>query len=168
MIDLDDSVELSFEDRVQIYWLENRSFIYGCITLLLIILVGYQSLRILKNHRATELQDAYIEATESTEMLAEFAQGNSDTKLGGFAALLAGDSAYSDGDYELAVKYYDLAAESLADNFLSGRAQIGSAFAHFYSGLEEEAIGKLKMISANNALPETIRTEAAYHLAVNA
>ena len=39
LIDLEESAEISFEDRVSIYWMENKSFLIGCITVLLLVAV---------------------------------------------------------------------------------------------------------------------------------
>lgn len=167
LIDLKDSANLSFEDRVNIYWKENRSFLIACIFILLLILVGYQSMRIVKEQREAALQNEYSEA-DAKGTLAEFAQAHSNKVLGGFAALKIADPAYTYENYEKAVEFYDIAASVLEEPILAGRARIGQAFALYRSGNPEEGLARLSAVAADTTIAEAIRAEAAYHLAVEA
>ena len=40
LIDAEESLELSVEDKISLYWQENKSFIIACFSVLVIILVG--------------------------------------------------------------------------------------------------------------------------------
>lgn len=167
LIDVEDSASVSFEDRVNIYWQENKGFLIGCITALFLVIAGYQGIQIIKEQRELAFQTKYSEANVNGT-LAEFARAHSNKALGGFAALKTADQAYADEDFETALEFYNLTLSSLKDTIFAGRARIGTAFALYKSGKVEEGLAQLGSITSDTALPEAIRTEAAYHLAVEA
>ena len=167
LINLKDSANLSFEDRVSIYWKENKNFLIGCILVLFLIIVGYQGMRIIKEQKEAALQDDYAEA-DANDTLAEFVRTHSNKVLGGFAALKTADQAYTDKDFETALKFYEIAVSTIKEPTLAGRARIGQAFALYYSGKTDEGLAQLNAITSDNTLAEAIRVEAAYHLAIEA
>lgn len=167
LIDAGESEEVSLEDRISIYWMENKAFISGCICVLALLIIGYNGMRIYKQHAEGQIQAAYAEAM-ANETLADFAQAHANKDLGGLAALTVADEAYGAEDFEQALEFYSIAADALAGNILEGRALIGQAFALFYQGQESEALAQLAAIAADGSLPEAARAEAAYHLAVEA
>ena len=167
LVDVEKSEEISLEDRISMYWMENKSFISSCIFVLALLIIVLNGMRMYKSHAEVELQNTYAEAT-ANETLADFAQANSNKDLGGLAALTVADQAYSAKEFKKALNFYGIAADALATNFLSGRALLGQAFANFYIGNEEAALVQLTEIAANNSLAEVARAEAAYHLAVEA
>ncbi len=167
LVDLEESAEISFEDRVSVYWIENKSFIIGCIIVLLFVVAGYQSMRIFKDRSEIAFQAEYA-AAEANEALADFAKANSSKELGGFAALSTADAAYTDEDYAKALEFYNLAADALTEPALAGRAQLGQAFALYQNGSTDEGLAKLNAITADSSLAEAARAEAAYHLAIEA
>ena len=167
LIDVEDSEEISFEDRIQMYWMENKGFISGCILVLALAIIGLNGMRIYKTQAEAKIQAAYTEALAG-ETLADFASAYANKDLGGLAALSVADEAYNAGEFDKAVEFYSITAEALADNILGGRAEVGEAFARFYAGNEDEALAQLADIASDITLPEAARTEAAYHLAVEA
>lgn len=167
LIDLKDSANLSLEDRVNLYWKENQRFLIACIAVLLLVVIGYQVMRMIKEQAEATLQAEYVEA-DANSALAEFARANKEKALGGFAALETADEAYTAEDYEKAAEFYELAASALQQPMLTGRARIGLAFATYYAGRTEEGLAQLNAVASDNTLAEAIRTEAAYHLAVEA
>lgn len=168
LVDLEDSVEISIEDRISMYWMENKGFITGCITVLAIIIIAVNGLRMYKEQAEQQLQANYTSAlTEGT--LAEFAKENPDNALGGLAALTSADEAYKAEEYNTAIELYSIAAKALADTHLSGRASLGKAFSLYYA--EDSAnhgIAGLQDILDDSSQPESARAEAAYHLAIEA
>ena len=167
MIDVEDSEEISIEDRISIYWMENKGFINGCIFALALLIIAFNGMRMYKNHAEAKLQAAYSEAI-NTETLADFAQANPNKDLGGLAALTVASQAYTAKEFEKALNFYSIAADALSDNILAGQARLGQAFANYYNGNTSDALAQLADIATDNSLPEVARAEAAYHLAIEA
>ncbi len=167
LIDVEESEEISIEDRISIYWMENKGFISGCIFVLALLILAFNGMRMYKNHAEAKLQAAYAEAVAG-DTLADFAQAHSNKDLGGLAALTVADEAYTAKDFEKALNFYSIATDALAGNLLTGRARVGQAFALFYNGKKSEALVQLADIAADSDLAEVARAEAAYHLAVEA
>jgi len=166
-VDTGESADLSLEDRFQIYWQENRGFIIGCIVLLVLFVGGYQGLSVYQDHRETQLQKAYANA-DSPEALNAFAKKRADTEIGAFASLRSADAAFEAGAFQKAERRYARAANALADTPMAGRAQLGQAFAIHEAGDREAGLEKLRSLLNNPEIPNGIRAEAAYHLALHA
>ena len=151
------------------YWMENKGFIGSCVFVLALAVIGYNGMRIYKQKAEEKIQAQYVEA-QANDSLAEFAKSYSNKDLGGLAALTVADEAYTAGEFEKALEFYSVAAKGngLTDSILAGRAQVGQAFAQFYAGNPESALKQLAAIAADSTLPDAARTEAAYHLAVEA
>ena len=168
LIDLEDSKSISFEERITLYWNENKSFLVGCILILLFVVIGYQAIRIVKDSMEAKIQSEYA-AADSNNTLENFVEAYASKPLGGFASLIIADEAYTKGDYEKALEFYTLAISSnLEDSTLYGRARIGQAFALYNNGKTDEGLAKLNSITVDNSLSGATRVEAAYHLAMEA
>lgn len=167
LIDSEDSEEVSFEDRIHLYWMENKAFISGCITILALVIIGFNGMKMYVSYAEGKIQSAYTEALAS-ESLDSFAREYSDKPLGGLAALEVADSAYTEEDYGSATEFYTIAEQAAGSDILVGRARLGLAFATFHSGSSDEGLAQLRAVAADNTLPDAIRSEAAYHLAVEA
>lgn len=167
LIDAEESEEISFEDRIHMYWMENKAFVSGCITILALLIIGFNGMRIYVKHAESKIQNAYAEAM-ANDALEVFAKEYSNKPLGGLAALDTADVFYNQENYEAAAEYYSLAADALENELLTGRALLGLAFATFYNGNEEAGLEQLSAVAADSGLAESVRAEAAYHLAVEA
>ena len=167
LIHLQDSAALSLEDRVTLYLGENKGFMIGCTLVLLLVVVGYQALRIVKDQTEASLRAEYAEAA-ANDTLVDFTKTHSNKTLGGFAALQLADEAYSDENYVEALEFYARAAAVLDEPSLTGRARMGQAFALYHSGKQEQGLTLLNAITADTTLAESMRAEAAYHLAIEA
>ncbi|MEO0510357.1 MAG: tetratricopeptide repeat protein [Verrucomicrobiota bacterium] len=167
LIDAEESEDISVEDRIHMYWVENKAFISGCITVIALVIIGLNGMRIYAQHSDAKLQEAYAEAM-ANEALEVFAKEYSNKTLGGLAALAAGDTFYTSGNFDKAVEYYAIAAEALENDVLNGRSRLGLAFSTFYKGDKDAGLSQLNSVAADIKLPESIRAEAAYHLAVEA
>jgi predicted negative regulator of RcsB-dependent stress response len=167
LIDAEESEEVSIEDRIHLYWMDNKGFISGCITVLALLIIGFNGMKIYVSYAEDKIQSAYAEA-KASDALEDFAKAHSNKTLGGLAALEVADAAYTAGEYATAGEFYSIAVNSLDTDILLGRASIGQAFATFYDGDEDKGLAQLRALAADSGLPEAIRAEAAYHLAVDA
>lgn len=167
LIDVEEAVELSFEERIHMYWMENKAFVSGCIIVVAGAIIAFNVMGMLRNSSVAKLQASYSQAI-ADESLEDFAKNNTSKELGGFAALRAADTAFGAEDFAKAAELYQLAAEALENPHLAGRAKLGHAFALHASGSEEAGLSALNTLAADSSLPESIRIEAAYHLAIDA
>jgi predicted negative regulator of RcsB-dependent stress response len=167
LIDTEESEEISFEDRIHLYWMDNKGFIMGCVTVLALAIIGFNGMRIYASYAESKIQSAYAEAM-ANGALEVFAKEYSNKALGGVAALEVADTAYAAEEYARAEEYYSMVPDALDNDILLGRAKIGLAFATYYNGKTDEGLAQLRAVASDNALPEPIRAEAAYHLAVHA
>lgn len=167
LIDAEESVELSIEDKISIYWMENKGFIITCVIVLAGLLVGINGVKMYGESAKAKLKDDYSEA-KASDSLDAFAKANSSKELGGFAALTVADEAYNAADFAQAAEFYALAESALGDNILAGRAALGVAFAAFNNDADADGVAKLNQIAANASLADAVRSEAVYHLAVDA
>lgn len=167
LIETEESVELSIEDKISLYWMENKGFILSCAFLLVLIIVGTNGLKMYSASNFKKQQTAYSEALDAGT-LEDYASAYSGDKLSGFAALTAANQAYQDADFKKADALYDLAADNLQDNILLGRARLGQAFALLQEEASEKGLELLRNIVPDADLPASIRAEAAYNLAIHA
>lgn len=166
IIDLEESSEVSIEDRIHLYWMENKGFVTGSITLIAFVIIAFNGMRIYKEASEKKLQDNYA-AAQAGDELQQFAEANADKNLGGFAALLVADEFYTNEDFENAAQFYNKAAGSLTDEILVARARLGEGFATFYGTDQIQGRVLITSVATDSSLPETIRNEAAYHLAID-
>ena len=139
LIDVEDSADISIEDRIHMYWMENKGFVSTCVTVLALAIIAVNGLRMYASHTESQLQSAYAEAV-AAESLEDFATEHSDTPLGGMAALDVADTAYNAEEFAKAAQFYAIAAEALSDDILAARAKLGLAFASYYDGDSESSL----------------------------
>lgn len=106
LIDTEESVELTIEDKIALYWMENKGFIIMSFIALAAVLVGINGVKMYGESAEKKLQAAYSEARAS-DTLEQFAKDNSTKELGGFAALTVADEAYNEKDFAKAQEFYN-------------------------------------------------------------
>lgn len=167
LIDLDEAVELSVEEKIKLFWIQNKQSVIGLLAIAVVAIIAFNGASLWQDYKIEQLQARYSEA-QAKDTLAEFADAHSQHKLGAFAALSVADQAYKDKDFPLAARYYSTAAAGLEAHLLQGRARLGEAFAHYYQGDKAKGLSLLRSLTADSALAESARAEAAYHLAIEA
>jgi predicted negative regulator of RcsB-dependent stress response len=166
LIDTAESVSLSFEDRIRIYWDENRAFIIGSIIVLIAIIVGYQGLVAFQNSRERAVRNELATLTDDRDERIAFVERRANTPQGGFIALAIADEYFEDGEYADAAVFYQKAIDALGDNPLAGRAHLGRAISALRAGDTEQGRAMLEKIADNRNLPQATRAEAVFHLAI--
>jgi tetratricopeptide (TPR) repeat protein len=155
---------LDLETWVITFWLANRKTIFTSIALALVIVVGFQSYRIISAKMEASTRRAYAEAT-TEEARKAFAESHKRHALGGAAYLTLADEAYERGEYNQAIDNYEMAAKILELPALTYRADLGRAIALIQSGLLSKGSPLLVDLGADEAVPAAIRCEAYHHLA---
>ena len=62
LVDVEESEEISLEDRISMYWMENKGFISSCIFVLALLIIALNGMHMYKSHAEAGLQNAYAEA----------------------------------------------------------------------------------------------------------
>lgn len=165
---LDATLEISFEDKVQRYWNENKRSLIISIPLCFILVGAFQGYKMLQNNKALELQSAYQNAYD-TNALEDFINENSQTLIAGLSALKLANEAYTAQDYQGALNHFKQAELSLSsgNEAMKSRASLGRAFSSMKLD-EAEGIVLLDAIANDPSKLDSVRAEAAYALASKA
>ena len=161
-----DLPQVSFEERVQLFWFENKKTILLTCALVFVILVAKEGVLYYLDQRERAIGAAFAAAETSPEKLRAFANENSGHKLAGLAWLSIGDDAFKAAKYADAVSAYEKAEPLVAGTAFAGRALIGQAFSIGLGGDKTKAEAAFKKVVADAKQPAAIRTEARYHLAL--
>lgn len=157
--------EPAFETAVQGFWAKNRQVILAVVLVVLLAIIGREAWQYLAASRERGVQAEYAKAGDQSAKLEAFAAANSGHTLAGVAYLRIADEKYTAGDYKNAATQYQKAANNLKNPALLGRARIGAAVSQYNGGDQSAGEAALKAISADAALDNGARAEAAYHLA---
>lgn len=165
---LDATLEISFEDKVQRYWNENKRSLIISIPLCFILVGAFQGYKMLQNNKALELQSAYQNAYDANA-LEGFINENSQTLIAGLSALKLANEAYTAQDYQGALNHFKQAELSLSsgNEAMKSRASLGRAFSSMKLD-EAEGIALLDAIANDPSKLDSVRAEAAYALASKA
>lgn len=164
LVPLDAQSALSFEDKLHLFWQNNRGLVFaicGAAILAILIKGGWEYFQ---NQKELDVEKAYASAT-TPEQLKAFAAAHASHSLAGIAQLRIADEAYAAGKAAEAVAAYDQAIATLKTGPLATRAQLGRALAKVQTGKAAEATAELKQLANDTALPNGVRAEAAYDLA---
>jgi tetratricopeptide (TPR) repeat protein len=161
-----DLPQVSFEERVQLFWFENKKTILLTCALVFVILVAKEGVLYYLDQRERAIGTAFAAAETNPEKLRAFANENSGHKLAGLAWLSIGDDAFKAAKYADAASAYDKAEPLVAGTAFAGRALIGQAFSIGLGGDKTKAESLFKKIAADEKQAAATRTEARYHLAL--
>jgi hypothetical protein len=156
--------ELSFEDRVQLFWNANKNLILGACIVVAVLILAKGGWDYVQRQKELRIQRAYAEAA-TTEDLKAFAASNRDHTLGGLAELRIADEAYAEGRFADAIAGYDAVLAGLKGGPLAARAQLGRALARLQGGQAEAGAAELQRLADDATQLRAARAEASYHLA---
>ncbi len=158
--------EPTFEERAQVFWIENKKTILLSCALVLAILVGKELVLHYLEQREKATGAEFAAAEGDVAKLRAFTAAHSSHPLSGLAWLALGDAAFKEGKYVDAAAAYGKAAPLTTGSAFGGRALIGQAFSQSVGGEKSKAEEAFKAIAADLKLSAGIRSEAKYHLAV--
>jgi len=163
LVAADASTAATFEDKMQLFWKNNRIAVLGLCGLVLVGIVAKGGWDYLAAQKNIEVGSAYAAAT-TPEQLKAFVAAHGSHVLGGIAQLRMADDAYGEGKAADAVAGYDKALAVLKDGPLLARAKLGRALAKSQAGKVAEATAELKQLADDTKQLKAIRSEAAFHL----
>ncbi len=158
--------EPTFEEKVQVFWIENKNTILLTCALIVVVLVGKELVLHYIDRREKAIGVEFAQAENDAAKLAAFTAAHPDHKLAGLAWLAMGDIAFKAGNYTDAAADYAKAGPLTVGSAFGGRARIGEAFSQSLGGDKATAETSFKAIVDDMALPASTRAEARYHLAV--
>ncbi len=159
------NVTPSFEDRVQMFWEKNSKAVLGAIVAVIVVILAYYGWEYVAEQRELSVQKDYA-AASNTEQLSRFAAEHPGHTLAGAAQLRIADEAYAAARYTDALTAYEKALPALKGVALEGRAKLGLAMAKAGAGRSADAEKDLNALSSDAQESQSVRTEAAYQLAV--
>lgn len=156
--------EADFEDKMWMFWNDNKAAIVGGSLLALFFVVGVQVLRWYQEDSVRSMQVAYAEASDPAQKLA-FAEKYKDESLAGVALMEVADEKYNAGEFIEAAGLYATAVEALEEATAQGRALLGQGVALIRGGDVDGGKRVLnELVDSDDAL-QSFKAEAIYHLA---
>lgn len=156
---------LSLEERVHLFWIENKKTVLVTCALVLSMLVGKELYFLYVDHHEQAIGTEFAAAGDSPASLKTFVAAHPKHQLAGLAWLALGDAAYKEGKFAEAATAYASAVPLTAASPFAGRALVGQASSLAYSGDQAKAETLLKSIVDNATLSAAVRAEARYQLA---
>ena len=165
VVEPSESLHLPLDDQIQVWWEENRnSLVIGAIVALLIV-GGFQSIRLYRMSYENKVQDAFQEA-RANDGLDSFISEFPRHDLAGVSHLQLAHEAYENEAYDEARERFRAAFDVLGDSALGLRARLGAAMASLQLGKRDEAVSIFETIADNPDLMQSARAEAAFHRAM--
>jgi len=158
------ALELPTAEHLQSFWEKNRSVVFvGFVAVILAILArgGYEQV---KARREAAIATDFAAAT-TPDKLRAFARDHGRHPLAGAALLQLADQAYAAGRFDEAQGYYVDAASILAGTPFAARATLGQGICLLSSGKTAEGSAILQRLADDTTQLQSVRSEAAYHLA---
>ncbi len=154
----------TFEERAQVFWIENKKTILLTCALVLAMLVGKELYFMYVDQREKAIGVEFAKAENDATKLRAFVAAHPKHQLAGLAWLALGDAAYKDGKFSDAATAYGNAAPLTADTAFGGRARVGQAVSQAQAGDKAKAEAALKAIAADPIQFAGVRAEARYQL----
>ena len=164
LVAVDATTAVTFEDKVNLFWKNNRTAVIAGCVLVVVGILGKGLMDRLAAQKELGVEQAYAAATTS-EQLKSFSAAHDGHSLAGIAQLRLADEAYTAGKSADAITGYDKAAGVLKTGPLAVRAKMGRALAKVQAGKNTEAIADLKLLADDATQFKAVRAEASYHLA---
>lgn len=153
-----------FRLKVETFWEKNRSFIFLCVIVVLVAILGREGWQHYRASQERAIQQEYAKV-ERIDQLPKFAEANKGHTLAGVALLRVADDAYGKNDFRTAAANYQKAADQLDVVALKSRARLGAAVSQLGAGDRPAAEAGLKALKDDTKALATLRAEAAFHLA---
>src|SRR3954471_379905 len=128
LVAVDATTAVTFEDKVQLFWKQNKTAVFALCFIVLLALVGKEAWDYVARQKELDVEKAYAAATNS-DQLKTFAAAHPNHSLGGIAQLRIADEAYKAGKSDEAAAGYEKAISALKEGPLVARAKIGHALA---------------------------------------
>ncbi|MFT3830850.1 MAG: hypothetical protein QM691_14195 [Opitutaceae bacterium] len=154
----------TFEERAQVFWMENKKTILLTCALVLVVLVGKELYFMYVDQREKAIGVEFAAAETDATKLRAFTAAYPKHQLAGLAWLALGDLAYKDGKYAEAVTAYGNAVPLTANTAFGGRALVGQAASQAQAGDKAKAEAAFKAIVDDAAQFAAVRAEARYQL----
>lgn len=164
LVPVNETTALSFEDKVSVFWQNNRTLVLGVCIAVIVMIAGKGAWDYIGRQRELDVQREYA-AAKTPEQLKAFAESHAGHTLGAIAQLRMADDAYKAGKAADAVAAYDKAINALAGGPLAARAKVGRAMAKVQAGKASEGMSELKQLADDAKQLKPVRAEATYHLA---
>jgi tetratricopeptide (TPR) repeat protein len=131
--------ESSVEEQLLVYWNRHKSQIVLGISVVVVLIIGFQISKWWSAKAISDRGQAYAEASDDAQKQA-FADDNSGSDLGGIAYLELADSAYSEAEYSSAVSLYEKAFKAFEMIEFKQRAHLGLALSRLQAGEQGPAV----------------------------
>lgn len=166
VVPADGAAQPTFEERAQVFWIENKRTILLTCALVLAVLIGKELVVYYLEQRERATGAEFVAAENNPAKLRAFVAAHSGHQLAGLAWLALGDTAIKENKYSDAATAYDKAVALTTGTPFAGRALVGRAFSQALAGDKTKAEASFKSIAADAALASGARAEAQFHLAV--
>ncbi len=166
LVDIDEAfAEADFEDRMWLFWQNNKAGIIAAITIAVLGVVGINTWRMIQENQRVAMQTEYSSAAGDAAKLESFGAANGESMLGGLALLEAADAQYEAGEFAQAASLYQQSLLPLQESVVVYRARLGLAVSQLKAGQAAEGKGTLRSLLDSPSALASIRAEAGVELA---
>jgi len=155
----------SVEEWLKRIWEQNRNAVYVLCGLVLAGIIAKGIWHYIAEQQEAEVGQEYA-AAATPEMLKAFAAAHEGKSLAGVAELQLADAAYAEGRAADAVTAYQKAIAALPAGAFTSRARLGLAISEIQAGRGPEGEEALRQLAGDPNQFKSVRSEAAYQLAV--